>query len=50
MRRLAFGHTAANIVRCTEFAVANLDHAFPHLPFEPDARSVPVDIHIATHE
>jgi CO/xanthine dehydrogenase FAD-binding subunit len=50
MRRLAFGHVAANVVRCAEFAAANLGHGVPHLRLEPDAGTVPVDIHIADHQ
>jgi hypothetical protein len=50
MRRFAFGHIAANIVRRAEFAAANLDHGVPHLRLEPDAGPVPVDLHIANHE
>ena len=50
MRRLAFGHIAANVVRRAKFAAANLDHGVPHLRLEPDAGPVPVDLHIANHE
>jgi hypothetical protein len=49
MRRLAFGHLAANVVRRAEFAAADLDHGVPHLRLEPDAGSMPVDFHIANH-
>ena len=50
MRRLVFGHITANVVRCAEFAAANLSHGVPYLWFEPNAGPVSVDAHIANYK
>jgi hypothetical protein len=50
MRRLAFGHIAANVIRRAEFTTANLGHGVPYLGFEPDACPVSVHADITNHK
>jgi hypothetical protein len=50
VRRLAFGHIAANVMRRAEFTAANLGHGVPYLGFEPDACPVSVDANIPNHK
>ena len=46
----ASSHIAANIVRRTEFAMANFDQGIPYLRFEADGCPASLDAHIAQHE
>ena len=50
MRRLAFGHIAANVMRRAEFTAANLGHGVPYLWFEPDACPMSVHADITNHK